>query len=99
MATSLNFIDPRFPNPRRAHSYGLKVLLGMQPEDKLPIDGTEPVYINAEQREGATKIADVKVKVWVAERVVQRKVHRVRAECPFCLKEVSAGRLFQHRCN
>jgi hypothetical protein len=41
----------------------------------------------------------VMVKVWVVSLRSGRKTHRVMAECPHCHFDMSAGRLFQHRCN
>ncbi len=85
-----------------AHSHHMKAILGLSAKAKLPAEGVAPQMISAHVTspsgigEGITR-----VKVWVAPldpTRSARRVHRVRAECPRCLKEMSAGRLFSHVC-
>jgi hypothetical protein len=84
---------------RNAQSHHLKPLLGLTVEQKLPNAGLEPQFLNAAVAYNDKPIEQyVKVKVWIAPLKAGRKVHRVRAQCPWCHKEVSAGRLFQHTC-
>lgn len=95
---TIEFKDPRFP-AWRAHSSGMKILLGMRIEDRLPAGGTAKIKLSGAVHVGGKPTGEiVGVRVWVAPLKSGRKVHRVRAECAFCCAEMSAGRLFQHSC-
>lgn len=82
--------DPRWPDRNRnVHSGGMNLLLGLPLKAKLPAEGMPEREVQG-------------VVLWVAPLVADRKTvrgHRVRARCPHCAKEMSAGRLFQHVCN
>lgn len=71
-----------------AHSHHVKAMLGLDVDAHLPAAGLAPQILQG-------------IKVWVAPldpARSHRRVHRVRAECPDCQKEMSAGRLHQHVC-
>lgn len=98
MKSHVVIIGPRGHN---IHSHHLRTLIGLSDTKHMPAEGMAPVFVDAEQRNGKTLIAYVKVKVWLDPlKPVRNKErgHRMRAQCPFCLANVSAGRLFQHRC-
>lgn len=85
-------IDPRWPeHNRNVHSDGMKILMGLHPCKKWPLEGMPPRIIQG-------------VKVWVKpigpdpKQGWRRNTHRVMAQCPLCGFECSAGRLFQHKC-
>lgn len=70
-----------------AHSHHVLPMLGLKPGAHLPRDGMPPREIQG-------------IVVWV-EPVQEEDTgfgapHRVRAKCPACGKEMSAGRLPQH---
>lgn len=85
---------------RNAQSHEIKAMLGLGTKAKLPVAGMSRRFLEGQTDTGKL----VAVNVWVAplkprgERTSARE-HRVRAQCPFCNVEVSAGRLFQHVCN
>jgi hypothetical protein len=84
----------RFTHPsgspyRQVHSAAMLQLLGVT---KLPVEGMLSRKIQG-------------ITVWVralpprpADRRTKRSTHRVRCLCPDCGVELSAGRLFQHKC-
>lgn len=91
--------DPRFLqrhgndcyHNRPLHSDQMKILLGLPPKAKLPAEGMDPCYIQG-------------VRVWVNPlpphgNRMHAGFHRVRAQCPHCGEDMSAGRLNQHVCN
>lgn len=74
---------------RNAHSSQIKILLGLDQKAKLPKEGMPVREIQG-------------IKVFVAPldpARSRRRLHRVRAICPACGMEMSAGRLHQHVCN
>lgn len=73
---------------RNAQSSELKTMLGLDPKAKLPADG-----MPAQEIQGYT----VYIRPLDAKSSA-RRVHRVRAICPRCKKDLSAGRLHQHTC-
>lgn len=75
---------------RQAHSGEMRTLLGLRYNEKLPVEGMPPRIIQG-------------IKVWVTPlgpnpTKYKRSNHRVRAECPTCHRDISAGRLKQHNC-
>jgi hypothetical protein len=67
-------------------------MLGLKPTQHLPVEGMPPRLIQG-------------IRIWVepqkepgakVSRRNKRSTHRVMAECPICLKVMSAGRLHQH---
>jgi hypothetical protein len=71
-----------------AHEGDLKKMFGLEPKKKWPAEGLPPRNIQG-------------IKVWVNPRTTatqENQFHRCRAECPRCLKILSAGRLHQHKC-
>ena len=72
---------------QRASSDDMLALLGLDPDKHIPAAGLPPRDI-----QGIT----VYVRPLDPNRNRRRKLHRVRALCPTCGKDVSAGRLFQH---
>lgn len=88
----LKITDPRYPQHNwHVQSSGMKILLGLDPKAKLPVEG-----MPAREIQGIT--------VWVeplkgaAPTHGKRHAHRVMARCPVCSHEMSAGRLHQHVC-
>lgn len=81
--------DPRWPERKQnAQSHGVKILLGLDPDAKLPAEGMAPRLIQG-------------VQIYVRPldpKTSRRRVHRVRAICPDCGADISAGRLHQHVC-
>jgi len=82
---------------RAAHSHDIKVLMGFRAQDKLPWTGQKPfilqgvkVYIRPLEGEA------LRDSSWAYGRAYRRMNHRVRAICPLCEKDLSAGRLNQH---
>jgi hypothetical protein len=85
------FTHPSGSLTRPVHSSAMLQLLGVS-GSKLPAEG-----MPAREIQG--------IRVWVAPlpprepgQRGKRSTHRVRCACPDCGAEVSAGRLFQHRC-
>ena len=83
-------LDPRWPQHHwHAQNSGIKILLGLRPEQPLPAEG-----LPAREIQG--------VKVWIdplGEKQKQRRMtHRIRCECPDCGQKMSVGRLHQHIC-
>jgi len=82
-------IDPRWPEHKRnVHDSGMKILMGLDPKAKWPAGGlpmrmVQGVFIYVRSLEDARE---------------RKEFHRVRAICPGCSREMSAGRLFQHKC-
>lgn len=71
-----------------AHSYQMKALLGLGEKAKIPAEGMP-----------ARVIQGITVYVLSLVQAKERKVfHRVRAICPHCAAEMSAGRMHQHKC-
>ncbi len=71
-----------------AHSHHVKAMLGLNVNAHLPAAGLAPQVIQG-------------IVVYVAPldpTRSARRTHRVRAVCPDCAKDMSAGRLHQHRC-
>lgn len=76
---------PKWPT-RNAHSHHVKEMFGLRPEQKWPSEGLPARTIQG-------------IVVWVEPLLLGRgKMHRVRALCPQCQHEMSAGRLHQHVC-
>lgn len=89
---SMHLYDPRWPDRKWAcHSNGMKILFGLNPKQKWPAEGLPARTING-------------IKIWVnplqgeKPNHGKRHTHRVRAKCPYCGQEMSAGRINQHRC-
>ena len=84
---------------RNAHHPDIRTFLGLGPKAKLPVEGMPKREI-----QGVTIWVEPFVPVWKIDRYTGERVqtkssfHRVKAECPQCLKVLSAGRLFQHVC-
>lgn len=102
----------RFNHPdvnarRPVHSHVMLRLLEVR---SLPREGMPARMLPGTDSTGA----HTEIRVWVAPHVpkfgkrwngsdwvpavVKTSVHRVRCACPGCGVELSAGRLFQHRC-
>ena len=100
---SYRFAHPDAPNARnRVHSHVMLRLLGVR---KIPLEGMPACMLPGDDSTGA----HVEIKTWIVPltgapergasgRLLKRSAHRVRCECPGCGTELSAGRLFQHRC-
>lgn len=73
---------------RNAQSHNVKKMLGLEPKAKLPKEG-----MPAREIQGIT----VYVRPLDA-KTSARRLHRVRAICPHCNKDLSVGRLHQHTC-
>lgn len=92
-------LDPRWPQHRwHVQSGGMKILLGLRPQDPLPLEG-----MPARDIQGFDDDKPITIKVWVdpirpLKFGPRRMTHRVRCECPDCGEKMSAGRLHQHRC-
>jgi hypothetical protein len=75
---------------RNAQSHEIKAMLGLADKAKLPSEGMA--------------LRDIQgYSVWVKPLPSIRDArfhctHRVMAECPRCLRVLSAGRLHQHKC-
>lgn len=89
---------PNYVNPHRAgwnvHSADMRELLGLDRKAKLPAEGMPQREING-------------IQTWVNPLVSEAtrrdlgwptRMHRVRCHCSDCGQEMSAGRLFQHKC-
>lgn len=75
---------------RHADHEDLRRMLGLGENAKLPVEGMAARSIQG-------------VMVWVDTlgpnpTKHKRSTHRVMAQCPTCLKTLSAGRLHQHKC-
>lgn len=87
MAKNQNYI--RTERGWNAHSNDMKRFFGLDPKKKWPANGMAAITIQG-----------VPVFVISLAQAKERKVfHRVRANCPACNMEMSAGRLHQHVCN
>ncbi len=82
----------KYGHPFLADNEDIKELLGLRPRQKLPKEGIAPRKISG-------------ITVWVnplPERLPgkwrKRSTHRVMAKCPACQREMSVGRLAQHKC-
>lgn len=74
-----------------ATSPEMREMLGLAPNAKLPVEGMPPrniqgwtVYVRPLPPRGDSRR--------------RRCAHRVRAICPKCRKDISAGRTHQHKC-
>jgi hypothetical protein len=70
------------------HEGELKELFGLSKKDKWPSEGLPAKLIQG-------------IRVWVNPKTTATTLsqfHRCRAQCPRCLKVLSAGRLHQHKC-
>lgn len=92
------FTHPSGSVTRPVHSEAMLQLLGVK---KLPVGGMPPREIQG-IRVWVTPSVPKFRKGWNGREYVEMRVkssaHRVRCACPDCGAEVSAGRLFQHRC-
>ena len=81
----------------KVYSAGMRELLGMGRTEKLPEVGLPPRQVQGITVWVAPFVPKTGVNRWSGKTVrVKSSKHRVRALCPVCQKEFSAGRLFQH---
>jgi hypothetical protein len=81
-----------------AHHSDVREMLGLSPKAKLPKNGLparEVQGITVWVEPAAPAVYAYKPGFYVP-RKVKSSTHRVRALCPQCGQEVSAGRLHQH---
>jgi hypothetical protein len=80
-----------------AHSWAIKEHLGLRSEAKIPVDGMPRREIQGVTVYVVPLLGEAKKdSSWAFSRAYRRCKHRVRAICPVCQKDLSAGRLNQH---
>lgn len=68
-----------------AHNSTVKRLLGLSPRQHIPLTAVAPVTVNNGWRLYVVALGEN-----------GRRFHRVRAVCPYCNLDISAGRTGQH---
>lgn len=96
----MKYFIPNPLSPRRpAWEHQIKVMLGLGPKEKLPLEGLPEQVVHGITLWVAAAVPKLAISRSTGQTIkVKSSTHRVMCKCPGCGRVMGIGRLAQHRC-